>query len=758
MKPTTSPLLQRFVFAFLLAVFISPVDLEAQDKERYSDVREALQASGQLSGSQGPANVNWIDNGDRYSYMEVNQDTEEIEIRTYDPQTEEDEFIFSNSDHTFPDSDETFEFESFQWSADSKYLVFQSNFRPVYRHSGISDYYIYSVEDETLELMVEDARTAELSPDGSKIGYERDGDLFVFDLESEEETQLTDSGEENIYNGRFGWVYEEEFGLVQAWKWSPDSKYIAYWQTDESDVPLFRSTDYEGQHPEYVEIPYPKVGDENPQVKIGVIDVGQNEQEWMDMDIGDGYIPRLYWTSREGELGIVHLNRPQNKLSLFFHDVNSGDGELIMEETSDTWIDVFDFFAGVDHLFFFPDDREEFFWISDRDGWSHLYRYNYEGELQNQVTDGEWEVTNVHAIDSENEQVFFTSTEESPLERHLYKIGFDSGKKEQLTRERGEHDISMGSNSRFYIDRYSNTETPTQVALWNTDGDELKTLEENEEVQEYIEQHVYAPQELLTVETKDGKEYDASIIKPIDFDEEESYPLLLNIYGGPGAQGVYDSFETGGWTQYLAQEGYVIVNINNRGSGGYGSEFEKQVYQRLGELEAEDFADVANTLAEESWIDGDRMAIRGHSYGGYISALTLLLHPNVFEVGIVGAPVTDWRLYDTIYTERYMGLLEENEEGYRQSSAVTHAANLEDHLFIAHSAMDENVHMQNTMQLITALTNEGKDADLRIYPPGAHGVAYNQPSSFLLFETYTNYLNRYLKEQEEETMMEVGQH
>lgn len=713
------------------------------EKERYSNIKEALYNSG-LSSSNGPSNVNWIDNGDRYSYMQRNEETNSMEIRAYDPAAEEDVLIFNAENHTFPGADSTFEYSSFQWSEDSKYLVFQSNFRPVYRRSGISDYYLYSVEDQSLELLVEDARTAELSPDGQKIGYERDGDLFVYTLETEEERRLTDSAGEYFYNGRFGWVYEEEFGLAQAWEWSPDSRYIAYWQVDEREVPIFQMTDYQDQHPDYETIPYPKVGDQNPSVRIGVVEIASADKQWIDHP-KDGYIPRLYWTSREGQLAVVHLNRPQNHLKLFFSDVRSGSSELIMEEQSDAWIDVFDFFAGINHLFFFPDDREEFFWISDRDGWSHIYRYDYDGNLKNQVTKGDWEVTYVHAVDDEDQRIYYTSTEVSPLERHLYAVDFDGSDKQQFTRVEGTHNIHMSPNTRYFLDRYSNTSTPTQVELWETSEGKLRTLEDNAAVKEFTENHVYAPRELFTFTTSDGRQLDGYVIKPIDFDSTRSYPLLLNIYGGPGAQGVYNAWESSGWLQYLAQEGYVIVNVNNRGNGGYGKDFEKKVYKQLGKWEANDFVETARHMGEKSWVDSSRMAIRGHSYGGYMTTYTMFTHPEVFRVGIAGAPVTDWRLYDSIYTERYMGLLSENGDGYEQSSSTTHAGNLEGHLFVAHAAMDENVHIQNTMQLMTRLTSSGKDADLRIYPPGAHGVAYNSTSYLLLYETYTEYLNSHLK-------------
>src|SRR5699024_5691365 len=431
-------------------------------------------------------------------------------------------------------------------------------------------------------------------------------------IAADKETRLTDSGKEYFYNGRFGWVYEEEFGLVQAWRWSPDSKYIAYWQTDERDVHIFQMTNYKGHHPEYEKIPYPQVGDKNPSVKIGVINVETTEKQWMDAP-EDGYIPRLYWTSEEGQLAIVHLNRPQNHLQLFFSDAITGKSRLIMEERSDAWIDVFDFFAGIDHLFFFPKNSQEFFWISDRDGWSHIYRYDYNGDLKNQVTRGEWEVTYVHTVDYDKNRIYYTSTEASPLQRQLYSISFNGSDKQSHTQAEGTHRISMGTNGKYYIDRYSSTTTPPLVELQSTQKGEIKTLVDNDSVREFTESHVYSPRELFSFTTSDGQPLDGYMIKPIDFDSTKSYPLLLNIYGGPGAQGVYNTWESSGWSQYLAQKGFVVVNVNNRGSGGYGSEFEDAVYKQLGKWEAHDFVETAKFMGRKSWVDSTRMAIRGHS-------------------------------------------------------------------------------------------------------------------------------------------------
>lgn len=744
MKYTYPFFLKTLALGLFMGAFILQQPTLAQEQQRYSSVKEALSKSSQLSGSNGPRNVNWIDDGNRYSYMAYNEESENMEIRAYDPTGDNDELIFNSSNHTFPNSDSTFEYTSFQWSDDSRYLVFQSNFRPVYRHSGISDYYLYSIEEGSLELLVENARTAELSPDGSKIGYERDGDLFVYDLKTEQETQLTNSAEKYFYNGRFGWVYEEEFGLAQAWVWSPDSKHIAYWQTDERDVHIFKMTDYSGQHPKYEKIPYPKVGDKNPKVKIGVVNVESGQQQWMDTPV-DGYIPRIYWTAEENKLATVHLNRAQNHLKLYFNDINSGEERLVMEEKSDAWIDVFDFFAGIDHLFFFPDDNEEFFWISDRNGWSHIYRYGYDGTLKNQVTKGEWEVTYVHTVDYRNNRIYYTSTEKSPLERHLYSVNFNGRNKIKHTKVTGTHDISMGSNGKYYIDRYSNTETPTQVELWSTVNGRMKVLENNAAVTDFTKKHVYAPRELFSFTASDGQKLDGYMIKPINFDPNRAYPLVLNIYGGPSSQGVYNSWESSGWNQYLAQEGYVILNINNRGSGGYGSDFEKIVYKQLGKWEANDFAEAAEFMNQKEWVDENKTAIRGHSYGGYMTTYTLFHYPDIFEVGIATAPVTDWRYYDSIYTERYMGLLNDNKSGYEQSSSLTQAQNLKGNLLLSHSSVDENVHVQNSMQLLTELTGNGIDVDFQMYPPGAHGVAFNTPSYYLLYSSYVNYLNEHFK-------------
>ena len=716
-----------------------------QQAPSIGSVQEALQLSGRLAGSSGPASVNWIDQGERFTYTHTNPRTRSPEIRRYDPKTLSDQLLFDPRVLTLPGTAEPLEYRSFEWGRTSEHIVFETDFRPIYRHSGIADFYVFSVADESLVLAADDARTAELSPDGSLLGYEREGDLFVWDMDTGRERRLTTTGSESVWNGVFDWVYEEEFGLTQAWAWSPDAERIAYWQTHVADVPTIQITDWEGQYPDWTVMPYPKVGQENSEVRIGVVDVSSGETRWMSLGAEEAYyVPRLYWTSDPNTLAVVTLNRPQNHLRLFFFDVRTGEGRLVMEERSEAWIDVMDFFAGVDHYFYFPDDVREFFWISDRDGWNHLYRYSYDGELLNQVTRGEWVVTRVEGIDPSSRTVYYTGTEASPLQRQLYAVGFDGGGKRRLTQEPGTHNIAMSPSTSYYIDTWSNTTTPRKVELWGTAGggapELLETIESNDGVRPFAESIDYSPVELFDFTTSDGVRLDGSMIRPPDFDPSRRYPVLLSIYGGPGSQQVYDAWSSNGWHQYLAQQGYIVVGLNNRGSGNYGRDFMEIVYGELGTYEARDFAEVGRWLAGQPWVDGDRMAILGTSYGGYMAIMTLLRHPGVYALGVANSPVTDWRLYDTIYTERYMGLLGRNDAGYDAASTLSYVENLEDQLLLIHSGMDENVHPQNTMQLLTALARNGKDAELRFYPPGAHGAAFDFASYVTMTEVYTNAL------------------
>ncbi|MCF8226964.1 MAG: prolyl oligopeptidase family serine peptidase [Bacteroidales bacterium] len=360
-------------------------------------------------------------------------------------------------------------------------------------------------------------------------------------------------------------------------------------------------------------------------------------------------------------------------------------------------------------------------------------------------TSGDFEVTGIKAINTSKKMLYYVSTEVSPLERNLYSVKFSGKSKKKITTAPGSHNVDVSPDGTYFFDRYSSVDSPSMVEFCSTDGKLKKDFTNNENVKNFLEEHVYAPKELFSFTTEDGQELDGYLIKPMNFNPDSTYPLLMDIYGGPGSQGVYNTFGTNGWHQWLAQQGFVIANINNRGNGGYGSSFEKIVHKQLGRQEAVDFVQTAKHLAGKPWIDGDRMAIRGHSYGGFMSAFTMVNHPGVFKASIVTAPNSDHRLYDCILTERLMGLIEENEKGYFESAVTTHAHQLEGKMLLVHSLMDENVHPQHTFQLVNAFIQAGKDVDLRIYPPGNHGVAYDMVSYILLMNQYTDFLVKHLK-------------
>ncbi|HEY4326014.1 MAG TPA: S9 family peptidase [Mucilaginibacter sp.] len=725
-----------------LCLILTSTQINAQTKKQYSSLEEALQSGRSLYGNQGPQSVNWTNGGNKYSY--INNE----EIRSMDPQTLKDELIFKNQGLNFPGTTTAFNYESFQWSHDSKHLVFKTNFRPIYRRSGVSDYYIYDLENKQLKQAAKDARSAALSPDGSKVGMERNGNMFVYNFATGKEQQLTSdsTSELGIFNGHYDWVYEEEFGQAQAWNWSPDSKYMAFWQFDEHQVPSFQMTNYDGLHPDYIHIPIPQVGDPNPSVKIGVVDAESGKKVWLTPDeTGDFYIPRIYWTSNPDVLALMTLNRAQNHMKLYFFNVKTGEHHVVLEEQNTTWVAIFNFYTNVNDMVYFPEKSKEFFWVSDRSGYYHIYRYSYDGKLINQVTKGNWDMIKVSGIDPQAKKIYFLSAEDSGLDQQFYSIKFDGSDKTKLSEVAGYHDINMSPNTKYYLDSYSNVTTPLHVALSNEQGKSLKMLEDNNSVNEYVKAHAYSAPEFFKFKTSDGVNLEGYMIKPFNFDPSKKYPVVMTVYGGPESHDIFNSFSTDAWQQWLAQNGYIVANVNNRGIANYGSVFLKSVYKQLGKWESNDFVETANYLAKMPFVDGSKMAIMGTSYGGYGTTYTLLTHPGVFKVGIANSPVTDWRLYDDVYTERYMAPLKENEEGYKNSSDITHAANLKDHLLLIHSMSDDNVHPANTMQLLTALTNAGKDAELRIYPPGAHGAAYNWQSYSLISNVSFQFLERYLK-------------
>lgn len=735
---------QHRILALALVFALLPVTAHGQGSQRFASLDDALQAGGALGGRGGPAGLVWIEGGARYSY--TSREGANAVIHGYDAASGKDTVLFTTEGLRLPASDKPFTYQSFQWARDFKHLVFQTNFQPLYRRSGVSDYWIYSLAAKAFQPAAKGARTGELSPDGTMLGLERGGDMYVEALGTQAERRLTSDATALVYNGHFDWVYEEEFGLAQAWNWSPDSRHIAYWQINESKEPVIQLSDFSGPHPEWDQLRIPQPGDSNPRARVAVVDVKSGARVWLDPgESGEFYIPRIYWTSRPDTLAMITLDRPQQVMKLWFFDVNTGGKRLVMTETSTTWIDVYDFYAGIQDMMSFPEGSHEFFWISDRDGWQHVYRYDYSGKLLNQVTHGPWSVTRIEGLDPKTQTLYYSSTQASPLQRQLYAIQFDGKSTRQLTTTTGTHSINMSPNAAYYLDSWSSVTTPRHVELHAASGALSRTLEDNTAVSQWVATHAYSPTQLLNFTTSDNVKIDFSIIKPVPFDSARKYPVIFAVYGGPGSQGVYDQFNASTQQQWLAQQGYIIVNVNNRGTNNYGSAFMKVVYRNLGHYESHDFAETAKYLATLPYVDPRRIGIMGTSYGGYSTVFTMEMYPEIFTAGVANSAVADWSLYDTIYTERYMGLLSDNTAGYTSSSAIANASKLQGHLLVIHSMLDDNVHPQNTMQLLTAFTNAGKDVDLRIYPPGHHGAAYDVPSYKLITHNTLDYLAKYLQ-------------
>ncbi len=722
-------ILPALSFIFLITV------LHAQ--RPYKSLEEALLTEGNLVGDPGPADIQWIGDGNKFSYIENS-----TVIKIFDPATAKEETIFDGSVQSFPGNKT---FESFEWSKDGKYIVFRANVRHVWRYSGIADYYLYSPDNKKLTLLATGAYTGQLSPDGKQFGFERDGNIFVTDIAAGTTAQYTSDGRQYFYNGRFGWAYEEEFGLVQGWEWSHDSKHIAFWQIDETSVPIYQYTDYTGTGDHYEKIPYSQPGDSIPGVHIGVIDVSTKQLQWMKTGSGDMYIPRIYWTAEANTLAIVQLNRRQNDMQLFFADIGTGELKKIMEEKTQNWIDVFSFPTGTMHFFYFPSDSKEFFWRSERDGWPHIYRYDYQGNLLNQVTKGNWEVEKMYRADTKNKIIYYLSSENSPLERQLYAVGFDGKNKKQISSAAGMHEIDFSTGCKYYVDAWSNFTTPRQIGLFDIKGKQIRQFVSDNAVLDFTKQIYYSRMEPSSFTNPDGVKIDFGLIKPYDFSEDKKYPLIFVVYGGPEFQDVTNHFYTESWYQYLAQQGYIIVKVNNHGGDGYGSAFKKSVNEKLGRLECKDFAETAKYLSGFKWVDKEKIAIYGHSYGGFTSSFSVFNYPDIFSAAIIGSPVTDWRHYDAIYTERYMGLLPGDKKNYDSSAVLPYVKNIKSKIFIAHSTFDDNVHVMNSMQLLKILIDNGKDADLRLYQSGGHGITYSWESYVLLHKQYTEFLNRNFK-------------
>jgi dipeptidyl-peptidase-4 len=615
------------------------------------------------------------------------------------------------------------EIEDYAWSADERKLLIFTNSQPVWRQNTKGQFYVYDLASQRLTPVSTAPgwqQFAKLSPDGTRVGFVRDNNLWVTDLATGHETQLTRDGSETIINGTFDWVYEEELDLRDGWRWSPDGQRIAFWRIDDNPVkPFYWMKDTGAQYSQPVSLRYPKPGAPNPTARLGVVEVAGGRTTWLETGNDSSvYLARMEWAESPTELLVQRLNRHQNRLDVMVADARTGATRTLFTETDSAWVDV------DDDLSFIRGGRQ-FIWSSERDGYNHLYLYNRDGTVARQLTHGPWDVSEVFGVDEKNGWVYFSATEQGPQQRHLYRVRLDGTGFQRLTREPGTHTVQLSPETPYYLDTWSRAGVPPVVTLHRTDGSAVRTLVDNAAVRQRVAALGVGTPEMFTFRTSDGVQLNGYMIKPAGFDPAKKYPVLMYVYGGPGSQTVTDSW---GNTRYLwhvlmAQRGYLVVSVDNRGTGGRGRDFKKQTYLNLGTREAADQIEAARWLARQPYVDPQRLGIWGWSYGGYMTAFTLEQPGSPFKAGIVVAPVADWGLYDSIYTERFMRTPQENPEGYARSSAIRNAAGLRARLLLVHGSGDDNVHFQNSVQLVDALQAAGKQFNFMMYPDRNHSIS-----------------------------------
>jgi dipeptidyl-peptidase-4 len=646
-------------------------------------------------------------------------------------------------------AEEALAIRSYTWSPDGKMVMIFTNTQRVWRQNTRGDYWILDLKKKKLWQLGGDAPESSLmftkfSPDSAKVAYVSERNIYVQTLASGAVTQLTGDGSDTIINGTSDWVYEEEFYLRDGFRWSPDSRWIAYWQFDTKgvrDFYMINNTDELYSKP--IPIQYPKAGETNSATKIGVVSHSGGATTWFTPkgDPRQHYIPRMDWADNSSQVIIQRMNRSQNTNTVMLGDIATGGLTTIMEEKDDAWLDINDTLLWVKKGAYFT-------WLSERSGWRHLYLVSRDGKTVRPVTKGNFDIIRIIKIDPKRGEVYFTASPDNPIQSYLYKASlFGSGNVQRVTpaNRPGTHTYRISSDSRWAFHSYSSAEVPSVSTLIRLRGHKkVRTLVANKKMKAKVKAIAKKPVEFFRVPIPSGHQLDAWCLKPPDFDPQKKYPLLIYVYGEPWSMTVRDRW--GGnmylWHLFLAQKGYVVVSVDNRGTPSpRGREFRKCIYGKVGILNSQDQADaIREILKQRTYIDPDRVAVWGWSAGGSNTLNAMFRHPDLYKTGMAIAPVADQRYYDTIYQERYQGHPKDNPEGYTQGSPITHAHNLKGNLLIIHGTGDDNVHYQNTEAVINKLIEHNKPFDMMAYPNRSHGIYEGQNTTLHLF----NLLYRYL--------------
>jgi dipeptidyl-peptidase-4 len=699
---------------------------------------ERIFADPPLAGTR-PSNLRWLPNSEGISYLieEGAEDAQQTKLVVTEVPSGKQTIICIADTIRIPedlekDEDAVFSIGSYEWIGAGKMIVFGYG-------GDVFTLNVKSGEVVRRTKTDEDEENLTVAPDGKSLAFTREHDIYVLDLEDNAVTRLTNDGSDTMYNGVLDWIYMEELftrGDVQGYWWSPDSRAIAFLQIDETPVPEFSIVDFLPTHNTAELQRYPKAGDPNPIVRVGVCDLERREVTWMDVDTGDdSYIARVYWLGDGRRLAIEKLNRAQNDLRLLFADAQTGAVTEVLAEESPAWINV-------SYMKHYYENKPQFIWSSERDGYNHLYLYNIEGTLIRRLTNGSWGVSDLYGADELRGGIYFAALQKSILERHLYRVSEKGGGIERISRRAGTHSVTFSPDYRYYIDRFSNVTMPTIISVRHANGDEvIKVGDQGSPLGEYE----LPETEFLTITSAEGLEFQCSMIKPLDFDPSREYPVLVYVYGGPGSQVVRNRW--GGssqlWHLFMASRGYIVFSLDNRGSYGKGRAWEDVVLKQLGYYELEDQLAGVEYLKTLPYVNPKRIGIWGWSYGGYMTALAMFKAPDVFKAGAAVAPATDWHLYDSIYTERYMKRPEDNPVGYAEASPLNHVDGLKGSFLLMHGTDDDNVHMQNSIKLTKAFIESGKDFDLMLYPGKDHSIR-GEKSRTHLFSKLTRFFDENL--------------
>ena len=671
--------------------------------------------------------LNSMNNGEHYVSLENSELGQELNVYKY-KDGEKVRTLFKSDEFDLK------RITNYSFSNDEKKLLFETQSEKIYRYSSRSIYYVYNIFTDKLKKISDDKLMfATFSPAGNKIAYVLDNNIYIHEINSGRTKQVTFDGQKNqIINGASDWVYEEEFGLVRSFEWSPDGEHIAYYKFDETNVKEFSMDLFKGGlYPTQEVFKYPKAGEENSVVRIYFYNLKEDKSTYIYTEKDYEYIPRIKWTKNSNILALYGMNRHQNELDFVLADATSNTNRVLFTEKDNYYIDIHD------NLTFLPDDN--FIWTSEKDGFNHIYIKGLDGSEQ-QITKGDWEVTSFDGVDSDKMELYYRSTEEGSINRTLYVQNLFTGKKRKLSTQIGDNSIKFSDNFKYYLNSYSNANTAPYYTLHKSNGEQLKILEDNAEFNAKMKEFNLSKKEIFSIKTEEA-ELNAWMIKPPNFDSNKKYPLFMFLYGGPGSQQVKNSF---GWTNYywyqmLAQNGYIVACVDNRGTGGKGSEFKKMTYKELGKYELIDQINAAKYFGNLDYIDSKRIGIQGWSYGGYMSSLAITKGADIFSLAIAVAPVTNWRYYDNIYTERYMQTPQENANGYDENSPINHVDKLKGDYLLIHGSADDNVHVQNSMEMISALVKANKKFDLFIYPDKNHGI-YGGNTRLHLYQKMTDFI------------------